>query len=78
VVDVSLQPILDFASVLKPDDQALAAVLAEVAKTPGKDHIHLENKPQQNGVSYRLELQEGVLKALGLAIRQQMDKQNGQ
>jgi hypothetical protein len=78
VVDVSLQPILDFASVLKPDDQDVAAVLAEVAKTPGKDHIHLEIKPQQNGVSYRLELQEGVLKALGLAVKLQMDEQSGQ
>ena len=76
VVDVALQPILDFASVLKPDDENVAAVLAEVAKTPGKDHIHLEIKPQQNGVSYRLELQEGVLKALGLTTKIQIDKQN--
>ncbi|HEX4143344.1 MAG TPA: hypothetical protein VHY91_07320 [Pirellulales bacterium] len=78
VVDVALQPILEFASVLKPDDEKLAAVLTEVAKTPGKDHVHLEIKPQENGVSYRLELQEGVLKALGLAAKAQMDKQSGQ
>ena len=58
--------------------ETIAAVLAEVAKTPGKDHVHLEIKPQENGDSYRLELQEGVLKALGLATRLQMDKQNGQ
>ncbi len=75
VVDVSLKPILDFVSIFNPDDDDIAALLAEVAKTPGKDHVHLQIKPQQNGVSYRLELQEGVLKTLGLAAKQQMDKQ---
>ncbi len=76
VVDASLQPILDFVSVFTPDNEDVAALLAEVAKTPGKDHVHLQTKPQQNGVSYRLDLQEGVLKVLGLAAKQQMDKQN--
>ena len=76
VVDVSLQPILDFVSVFTPDNGDLAALLTELAKTPGKDHVHLQLKPQQNGISYRLELQEGVLKAMGLAAKQQMDKQN--
>ncbi|HTU25413.1 MAG TPA: hypothetical protein VMF30_08455 [Pirellulales bacterium] len=78
VVDIALQPILDFASVLKPDDQDLATVLAEVAKTPGKDHIHIETKALANGVTYRIELQEGVLKAAGLTVKLQMDHNSGQ
>jgi hypothetical protein len=67
VGDLSLKPILDFFRVLRPDDKAIAAVLAEVAKTPDKDHIHFQMKPLQNGFSYRLELQEGALKGLGVA-----------
>jgi hypothetical protein len=77
VVDVSLKPILEFASVLNPDDDTTAAVLAEVAKIPGKDHIHLQVRPLTDGVSYRLELQEGVLRALGLTAKLQMMKQQG-
>ena len=75
VVDVALQPILDFVSVLSPDDDTVAALLAEVAKTPGKDHIHFEIRPQTNGVSFRLGLQEGALKVLGLGAKLQIMKQ---
>jgi hypothetical protein len=74
VLDWAVQPILNFAKVLNPDDKDLDAVVAAVAKAPGKDHIHVQMKPQENGVSYAMELQEGVLKALVVIARQQLDK----
>jgi hypothetical protein len=76
LLDVSLKQILDFARVFTPDDEIVAAVQAEVAKAVGKDHVHLELKSIPYGAAYRIELQEGVLKAIGLSVKMQMDKKN--
>jgi hypothetical protein len=54
---VSLVPILKFA----------AAQGAMLEKSGGGDKISLLAKAETNGVSYRLEIQEGVLKAIGQA-----------
>ncbi len=36
-------------------------------KRPGKDHIAVNAKVVSNGMSYRIMLEEGVLKAIGAA-----------
>jgi hypothetical protein len=65
---VSAQPILEFANVMEPNplNQALAA---ELAKSPGKDHIQLLASPITNGVSYHLEIQEAVLNLVGVGVK---------
>jgi hypothetical protein len=56
------------AVVAKEEDRAKAALAAELlAKSPGQDHVILAASPIENGVRLRLELEPGVLKALGMA-----------
>jgi hypothetical protein len=63
---VSLVPILKFAAAQGADPNV--AMLADMLeKSGGGDKISLLAKAETNGVSYRLEIQEGVLKAIGQA-----------
>ena len=56
------------AVVGKEEDRAKAAMAADLlAKSAGKDHVTLVASPVDNGVRLRLELEPGLLKALGLA-----------
>lgn len=61
---VALAPIVKFASEQKNANPILALV-AEGLKQSGKDEILLTGKPMTNGVVYRLEAQEGVLRLIG-------------
>jgi hypothetical protein len=67
---LSVQPIVEFAGAMEPNplNQALAA---ELAKVPGKDHIEFQIKPITNGISYHIEVQEGVLNLLGVVAKMQ-------
>ncbi len=67
---VSVQPILEFANAMEPNPLN-GALLAELSKTPAKDHIQLLVKPITNGVTYHLEVQEAVLNLLGVAAKMQ-------
>ncbi len=67
----------DLSSILKFVDENTDAPedfgkLVEVAKKwEGKDHIRLRAIPDQNGMTYHLELEEGVLRVLGKAGKTQ-------
>jgi hypothetical protein len=61
---VSLTPILKFASELQQDPK-VAQVLAAIQQAQGKDHVSLVVTPQQNGFHYRIEAEEGVIRAIG-------------
>ena len=45
-----------------------AKMAAELAKTPGRDHVRLTVTPIPRGARYRLEIEEGVLKVLALYL----------
>jgi hypothetical protein len=46
---------------------ALAGMLA--SETKGQDHIRLVAQPMANGLRYRLEIEKGVLQAMGMAAK---------
>jgi hypothetical protein len=56
------------AVVGKEDDRPKAVLAAELlAKSPSQDHVTLVASPIESGVRLRLEMEPGVLKALGMA-----------
>lgn len=75
-VKVSTQQVTNFvAAVGKPKDRAGAAALAgELKKTPGKDHISLVARPISNGVQYHLEVEEGIVRAIGQVAAKQAQR----
>ena len=63
-LSISLAKIAAFASGIMPDPKA-AAFATALAKQPGKDHITVKATALKNGVNYRLEVEPGVLEAVG-------------
>jgi hypothetical protein len=70
-VALSLGPILNFAAERAPDGekkeivQKIAAMVEDEAS--GRDHLRIVGKTVPNGLRYRLEAEEGVLRAIGAA-----------
>jgi hypothetical protein len=63
-----LTPIADFVGSINEQNAEHAEAFKKVlAEAPGKDHVTVNAKVISNGMSYRIELQEGVLKAIGAA-----------
>jgi len=70
---IGLKQALEFAkSVADEDKKALIENLAEAVDSAdsGSDHVRLVGEPIKNGIRTRLELQEGVLKAIGRGASQ--------
>lgn len=70
---IGLKQALEFAkSVADEDKKALIENLAEAVDSAdsGSDHVRLVGEPIKNGIRTRLELQEGVLKAIGKGASQ--------
>ena len=65
---VSLTPIFKFANSVEPNPQ-LGTLADTLNGTPGKDHVSLVAQVEKNGFIYRLKVEEGVLRAIGAAIR---------
>jgi hypothetical protein len=65
-ISVSLDSIAQFVAAVGEDQaKPMAAALAEELKaSPGRDHLTFVAHPVPQGVTYRLELEEGALKAL--------------
>lgn len=66
-ISISLSKVADFvAAVGKPHERPQAAKLAAALKeSSGGDHAILRAQPIDNGMRYRLEIEPGVLKAIG-------------
>lgn len=72
-VNADLGQILAFAA--KKSDAPDVDKLAETAqKSDGKDHIRFRATPQSSSMTYRLELDEAVLKVLGQASKQKSNR----
>ena len=70
---IGMKQALEFAkSVAEEDKKPLIDDLAEAVDSAasGSDHIRLVGEPIENGIRTRLELQEGVLKAIGKGASQ--------
>jgi len=70
-VDVALEPIFQFAGALQEEgaENNMKSMAEELAKTPDKDHVRLEYKPQANGGTISLTAEEGVLQLLGSFLK---------
>ena len=67
---IFLTPILNFVAAADPKPQVQAALEA-VKQQAGNDIISVTATPLKNGCTIRLEIQEGVLKAVGGAVKRQ-------
>jgi hypothetical protein len=67
-MSIALTPIADFVGSINEQNAAHAEVIKNALNgAPGKDHVTVNARMISNGISYRIELQEGVLKAIGAA-----------
>jgi hypothetical protein len=67
-MNISLTPIFKFAASVQ-DNPVLELIGGTLEKSEGSDHITLDATPSENGVLYRLTVEEGILKAIGQAIK---------
>ncbi len=72
---VSLGPILKFSQQFQEDEPALNGALAALQQAQGMDHILMVGKTIPNGINYRIEVEEGVLRVIGAAVQAQMQGQ---
>jgi hypothetical protein len=65
-MSIALTPIADFVGSINEQNAEHAEAFKKVlAEAPGKDHVTVNAKIISNGMSYRIKLEEGVLKAIG-------------
>jgi hypothetical protein len=64
---VALEPFFRVgAEMAPPSDRPKAKLMAdELKKQPGQDHVTLVARPISNGVQYRLEVESGIIRAIG-------------
>lgn len=67
-VAIALAPLLQLAS-QQEDANPSTALMAEMLKEEGMDHVKIRVQPIENGVQYEIEGEEGVLKLLGAAAK---------
>lgn len=67
-LQVAVSPIAKFASSLDSDPQ-LALVAAASEKYAGKDHVTLNARSVERGLTYRLEVEEGVIQFIGEVVK---------
>jgi hypothetical protein len=73
-ITVSMTPLLRFGSRLEPDNVTLKILLAALEKSQGKDHVTLSAQSIPRGFTYRLDIQEGVLRMIGSAVAANMQQ----
>ncbi len=65
---LSLAPILEFANAME-ENPMIAMLTTTVKAAGGRDHIQLTAKSIDRGVTYRLNVEDGVLKLIGQAVK---------
>ena len=61
---VALTPIAEFIASVE-ENPMVGTVLDALKNSGGKDHLRIKGIPVSDGITYRLEIEEGVLKAIG-------------
>ena len=65
---LALTPVMEFVSSI--DDNPLIGSVTDALKESGdKDHFKIQGIPIKNGFTYRLEMEEGILSAIGEAVK---------
>ena len=65
---VALTPIFKFAASME-DNPVLELITTTLEESGGKDHVMLKATPLEHGVTYRLTVEEGILQAIGQAVK---------
>lgn len=65
---IALTPIFKFAASVE-DNPVLELITTTLEESGGKDHMSLKTTPSENGVTYRLTVEEGILQAIGQAVK---------
>jgi hypothetical protein len=63
-LSVALSPIVNFAASVH-NEPGLMAFAGALQSSQGKDHITMNAKPIPNGITYRVNVEEGILQAVG-------------
>ncbi|HVT29298.1 MAG TPA: class II glutamine amidotransferase [Lacipirellulaceae bacterium] len=77
---LSLRPIMEFAaSVQQGREQQISQTLAETLKneSPGRDHVRVIGQLIPNGLRYRIEAEDGVIRLIGVAASQARQANSG-
>lgn len=64
---VSLAPIMEFVNNM--EENPLVESVMESLQDDQKDHVRLSVRPIENGFTYRIEMEEGILRAIGTGIK---------
>jgi hypothetical protein len=69
-LSISVGQIINTIAAFETEDQVLQAV-AETLKTEavGRDHVKIVAQPVENGLRTRFEAEEGVMRAIGVAVK---------
>jgi hypothetical protein len=65
---MSLKPIMQFVSAIE-DNPLIGSVKDALDDVGTKDHVKIQGLAVKDGVTYRLEVEEGVLRAIGEAVK---------
>ena len=65
---VSATPITEFAAAAD-ENPLIGSVMEALRESGGKDHLRLKGIPVKNGFTYRIELEEGILRGIGEAVQ---------
>lgn len=61
---IALLPIMEFAAEMD-DNPVVGSIVDSLKESNGKDHFKLYGIPVKNGFTYRIELEEGIIGAIG-------------
>jgi hypothetical protein len=67
-LNVALTPIFKFAASVQ-DQPVLELIATTLEKSEGSDNVVVEATPMENGVQYRVTIEEGIFKAIGQAVK---------
>lgn len=67
-MSIAVGPIMEFASTLS-DDPMTAMMAAAAKEAAGTDHVLVTAKSIERGVTYRLEVESGILEMIGKAVQ---------
>jgi hypothetical protein len=76
-LSVALAPIFDFAAWATPDNPKAKMMAQAFDSVKGKDHVLVGATLIPNGVTYRLDVEDGVLEAIGQASKAAMSMRGG-
>jgi hypothetical protein len=67
-MSIAVSPLLAFANSMEPNP-LIENLAAAVKESVGRDHVLLTARPTERGVTYRINVEDGVLKLIGQGVK---------